>query len=239
MAFKNRNHSDMSLFKNRLWALMDKNGYENPKELAAALREARIKRAVQRDTSNKDPFDLTKSSDGSIEKTIQRHLNENTPDRIKGEWMLVYSKFFGCSLDYLFGIEECQEHGTQFIHEYIGLTEKTIETLHDWNQNPKTKNAITALNDLVECGMFFATRVLFKIKDYIILRAVSEGKPTVNIDLFDIETPEDERLFNQQIKEEKTIQNAKHLKELARFDLMNGLSDCVLTIYDRRKSVSK
>lgn len=153
--------------------------------------------------------------------------------------LMLLCKLYDCDLDYLTGRIDCKTHSVQDISEYTGLTEKTIETLHDWNQNPKTKNAITALNDLVECGMFFATRVLFKIKDYIILRAVSEGKPTVNIDLFDIETPEDERLFNQQIKEEKTIQNAKHLKELARFDLMNGLSDCVLTIYDRRKSVSK
>ena len=155
------------------------------------------------------------------------------------DMLLKLCDLYGCDLDYLTGRIDCKTHSVQDISEYTGLTEKTIETLHDWNQNPKTKNAITALNDLVECGMFFATRVLFKIKDYIILRAVSEGKPTVNIDLFDIETPEDERLFNQQIKEEKTIQNAKHLKELARFDLMNGLSDCVLTIYDRRKSVSK
>ena len=153
--------------------------------------------------------------------------------------LLLIPDVLDCDLDYLIGRIDHQSRNRKISQDYTGLSERAVKILHGWNQNPKAKNAITALNDLVECGMFFATRVLFKIKDYIILRAVSEGKPTVNIDLFDIEIPEDERLFNQQIKEEKTIQNAKHLKELARFDLMNGLSDCVLTIYDRRKSVSK
>ena len=37
MAIRTENHDDLSLFKNRLWKLMEDRGYGAPRELAEAL----------------------------------------------------------------------------------------------------------------------------------------------------------------------------------------------------------
>ena len=39
--------------------------------------------------------------------------------------------FYGCDMDYLFGRLTCKTHDVQFIHDYIGLDESTIEILRD------------------------------------------------------------------------------------------------------------
>lgn len=39
--------------------------------------------------------------------------------------------FYGCEMDYLFGRLICKTHDMQFIHDYTGLDESTIEVLRD------------------------------------------------------------------------------------------------------------
>ena len=41
---------------------------------------------------------------------------------------------YGCDLDYLMGKIDCRTHDVQEIHEYTGLSEQAIETLHRWTE---------------------------------------------------------------------------------------------------------
>lgn len=147
--------------------------------------------------------------------------------------LFMISTLLNCDIDYLTGRSDIVSRQAAASCEWTGLSPKAVSILHHWNASQK--NALTSLNKLIECGMFFSSSVLLKIKDYFIYRTLSEGKPTENIDLFDIQSPEDEERYYKRVKEEKIIQEAGRLKELARFDLMNGISDCALMIYNRRK----
>lgn len=42
---------------------------------------------------------------------------------------------YECDLDYLMGKIDCRTHDVQEIHEYTGLSEQAIETLHEWGNS--------------------------------------------------------------------------------------------------------
>ena len=47
-AFRNQPHDDLSVFGNRLWVLMERNGYDTPKKLAADLYKMGLVKEIGR-----------------------------------------------------------------------------------------------------------------------------------------------------------------------------------------------
>ena len=128
MAHRTDNHSDLTLFKNRLWKLMDEKHIYTTKELAKMLYNQKLV-TVRQKNSYDDPSKIYGNAIGAIDKKIQKHLNADTAKELQGEFVIAYCTFFGCSSDYLFGFIDCKTHDVQFIQNETGLSENAINKL--------------------------------------------------------------------------------------------------------------
>ena len=124
MSFKNDNHDDLSLFKNRLWKLMQSKNLETPRELAKELFK------------NSPNIIDSKDGDGNsavlgITRIIQKHLNLDGTDKLQSRYVLAYCKYFNCSSDYLYGLSDISSGNRDVIDfcEATGLTEKSVKRL--------------------------------------------------------------------------------------------------------------
>lgn len=132
MAHRTDNHSDLTLFKNRLWKLMEEKHIYTTKELAKMLYTQKLV-TVKQKNSYDEPSKIYGNAIGAIDKKIQKHLNADTTKELQGEFVIAYCNFFGCSSDYLFGFIDCKSHDKQFIHDYTGLSDKSIDILQTEN----------------------------------------------------------------------------------------------------------
>ncbi len=128
MAYRTLDHSDMNLFKNRLWKLMENKGIYTAEGLAKNLYDNHYVSVKQKESYD-DPSIIYHRAIDSVKNKVQRHLNSNTAKKLQGEYAIAYCKFFDCSADYLFGNIECRTHDNQFIQNETGLSEPAIEEL--------------------------------------------------------------------------------------------------------------
>lgn len=128
---KKQEHSDMSLFKNRLWSLMGEE-YDSPKQLAKALYDASLVEVKQRENFNDEHVDKNNAY-GSIEKKIRKHCNSDTAHEVQGEFILAYCQFFGCSADYLLGFTDVRTNNMDIrqICEKTLLSEEAVKRIID------------------------------------------------------------------------------------------------------------
>ncbi len=68
-----------------------------------------------------------------------------------------------CSSDYLLGLDKCTNKSTQFIHEYIGLSEKSVEALHHATTYLYGKEDLTVI-DYFLCHNSFNLILIREIK---------------------------------------------------------------------------
>lgn len=136
MAHRTDNHSDLTLFKNRLWKLMEKKGIYTTRELAKKLYDKELV-TVKQKYSYDEPSKIYGNAIGAIDKKIQKHLNADTTKELQGEFVIAYCTFFGCSSDYLFGFIDCKTHDDEFIHKETGLSETSINYLRDKARSKK------------------------------------------------------------------------------------------------------
>ena len=145
MALKNENHDDLTLFKNRLWKLMEQNGLDTQDALAEQLAISGY--VVPGSRLPKDEYYpeeyIFKRKVGAIVKKVQLHLRSDTAECLSGEYAMAYSKLFGCSYDYLYGMDTCTTKTNQFIHDETGLSDEAITTL----KKEKLHSLINALMD--------------------------------------------------------------------------------------------
>lgn len=160
MAHRTDDHSDLTLFKNRLWKLMDEKHVYTTKELAKKLYNQKLV-TVRQKNSYDEPNKIYSNAVGAIDKKIQKHLNADTAKELQGEFVIAYCTFFGCSSDYLFGFINCATHDMQFIHDYTGLSEDTIDELN----NPISPKWISEILDKLIPMMTFKS-VLLNISKY-------------------------------------------------------------------------
>lgn len=180
MAYKTLDHSDMRLFKNRLWKLMEENNIDTAKSLAKKLYDNNYVSVKQKDSFDDKRTIYWRAID-SVEKKIQKHLNSNTAKKLQGEYVIAYCNFFNCSADYLFGNIECQTHSTQFIHEYTGLSENAITSLTFIKKLNKGKILLFILSSLIEnsefsCNLMNEINDCFeKYQEYVNKRTLSDN----------------------------------------------------------------
>lgn len=128
---KKQEHNDMSLFKNRLWSLMGEK-YDSPKQLAKDLYDAGLVEVRQRENFNDERVDKNNAY-GSIEKKIRKHCNSDNAREVQGEFILAYSKFFGCSADYLLGFTDIRTNNMDIrqICEKTKFSEVAVKRIVD------------------------------------------------------------------------------------------------------------
>ncbi len=130
MAHRTLDHTDMNLFKNRLWKLMEEKNIDTAKKLAKRLYDNGYVSVNQKESFD-EPNTIYGRAIGSVEKKILNHLNSNTPEKLQGEYAIAYCRFFGCSADYIFGNISCKTHDVQFIQNETGLSETAISKLQE------------------------------------------------------------------------------------------------------------
>lgn len=164
MAFRTLDHSDMSLFKNRLWKLMESKQILTAKELAKRLLSKGYV-TVNQSYSFDDISIVENRAIGSIEKKIQKHLNSDDTRTLQGEFVSAYCKFFNCSADYLFGYIDLPTHADTDIQKKTGLSEHAIQKLCFYNSGPPFHRCINTLNLMFNSQNF--ENALYHIPDYI------------------------------------------------------------------------
>lgn len=114
---KRLNKNDTSKFCNRLWGLMQDRGMEHPNTLAVALC--------------KDGYLSTDSE--TARKAITNHLNteniENAKPKLQADYIIAYSKFFGCSTDYLLMEIGKENFELEYVEKKYGLDKNTLNAL--------------------------------------------------------------------------------------------------------------
>lgn len=186
MAHRTEDHSDLKLFKNRLWKLMEGKQIYTAKEMAKILYSNGLV-TVKQKRSYDDPRKIHNNAIDTVEKKIQKHLNANTANELQAEYVIAYCNFFGCSSDYLFGFIVCKTHDKQFINNYTGLSSTSIDRLH--SHFAKLWLA-PILNMLIPMNTFEYT--LFHISEYIKnLSRLKEIEPHYNNELKRYESEND------------------------------------------------
>lgn len=128
MAHRTEDHSNLKLFRNRLWKLMEEKHIFTTKELAKILYNKKLVTVKQRHSYD-DFSKIYGNAIESVDKKIQKHLRSDTADGLQGEYVIAYCNFFGCSADYLFGSIDCKTHDSQFIQDETGLSQTAIGEL--------------------------------------------------------------------------------------------------------------
>lgn len=218
MAYRTLDHDDLSLFKNRLWNLMEEKKITTAKQLAKILYDNALVTVNQKDNYD-DLNTVYWRAVSSVEKKIQHHLNSDDTKKLQGEFAEAYCKFFECSSDYLFGFISSPTHAITDIKKETGLSEHAIEWLQELNKTSHitdssyawARNSIQALNDLLEQREYFMHSVLLQIAEYCVWRAEYEKGTSAN-------------------------HNAKNIIQrfqVALFSATNGLTDCIKEIYKK------
>lgn len=67
-------------------------------------------------------------------KTIEEHRKMDSAEKLSGEWIFRYCKYFDCSADFLFGKIELPTHENSDIAQLTGLSLTAIDTLKMFNK---------------------------------------------------------------------------------------------------------
>lgn len=164
MAYKTLPHDDMTLFKNRLWKLMDSKGISTAKKLAKALYDGKYVTINQKDSFD-DPDTIYYRAIDGVEKKIQRHLNSDSIQKLQGEYVKAYCDFFGCSADYLFGYIDLPTHTETDIYEKTGLSENAIKKICFHHSRSDFLGLIKSLNILLRLQSF--ENAIYYISKYL------------------------------------------------------------------------
>lgn len=125
-----RNDEIISALGQRLYSLMDEKELASPKDLAKKLYESGLVHVKTRENYNSPERDRDNAI-LSIEKKIVRHIKSGTVSDQNGEYILAYSKYFGCSADYILGMTSIRtpDVETRRICELLGLSETVVTAL--------------------------------------------------------------------------------------------------------------
>lgn len=170
MAHRTEDHTNLKLFKNRLWKLMSEKDIYTAKELAKALYDRKLVTVKQKDSFD-EPSKIYNNAVDAIEHKIQNHLKAYTTEKLQGEFVTAYCAFFGCSSDYLFGLIDCKTHDMQFVQDYTGLSEDALNALEFIKKLKMGKIFLFILSKLIEnrdfsCNLMNEINSCFQKYDY-------------------------------------------------------------------------
>lgn len=140
MAIRTESHNDLSKFGNRLWALMERNGYDVPWKLATDLYDTGLATVNSNPKPYTSSYEIRKNAIGSIEKKIVKHLHSSDMKKVQGEYIHAYCQHFNCSADYLFGYTNIISNDLEIrkICELTGISEQAITQLTEHTKKQET-----------------------------------------------------------------------------------------------------
>lgn len=231
MAHRTENHSDLTLFKNRLWKLMEEKNIYTTKELAKMLYNQKLVTVKQKDSYD-EPSKIYGNAIGAIDKKIQKHLNSDTTKELQGEFVTAYCTFFGCSSDYLFGFIDCKNHDNQFIHDKTGLSELAINQLIHFSSFSSGENTVQIIDYFIRHGrdMIEAIKKIYEHKrNYDICERTwkNECPPLTNDSIYEDEEITNKRnLIIKQYKDAKIMCEVAPARAIGKFEtLINKMID--------------
>ncbi len=158
-------HSDLSVFANRLWLLMERNGYTSAPELAKKLYDCGLVTVEQKDTYRSEKEKRDNAID-SVRKKILKHLNSDTPRELQGEFTIAYCKLFKCDADYLLGNINLPTREDTDINKKTGLNENAIQTLKILKRSDYIEFINFIMKDYAKFGRFLSSISLYFDNDY-------------------------------------------------------------------------
>jgi hypothetical protein len=197
MAHRTEDHSDMRLFKNRLWYLMEKKKFETAKDLATALCDNNLinvsRKKETEHTGTYSDEEIRKLNISAIERKVKSHMNlediaiskDLTPD-----YIFAYCKLFHCSSDFLFGVLDFPTYDEKFISNYTGLTVGAIETLSDFKNGYYP--LLPYINMLLEKDEYFDDKLELLT---LIFRYINPNTDIKSYDMDGVEKMENKRLI--------------------------------------------
>lgn len=129
MAHRTDNHSDLEIFRNRIWQLLESRNIKSVRQLASEFYDKKLIVVCSRKTQTADK--RRKSAIDSIEHRINKHLSSDRANTLQAEYAIAYVKFFDCSFDYLYGLTKIKAYypNVRQTCEYLELSEDSIKTL--------------------------------------------------------------------------------------------------------------
>lgn len=119
---------DFSKFGERLWGLMFEKGIDTPGKLASALLKQNLVEVRQGHYLSDEENEKRKHAVDSVTKKITKHIHADNANKVQGEFILAYCKFFECSADYLLGNTSIKsvDLDVRKICEKTGLSETVV-----------------------------------------------------------------------------------------------------------------
>ena len=119
-----KNASDLSKFGTRLRDLLNEREL-TPNQLAIDLIQQELVHVKSR---GKDITRKEGNAVGAVEKKIRAHINGNDANKIQGEFVLAYCKYFDISADYLFCLTDIRTKNIDVRNtcDLTGLTEEAV-----------------------------------------------------------------------------------------------------------------
>ena len=238
MAIKNEPHERFSAFGQRLMGLMVESKHDTSPRLATALYDAKLVSVKTKDSSydGDDGSEKRKNAIGSIVKKIRAHLHSNSESGVQGEFIIAYSKFFGCSTDYLLGLTDIKtaEIDIRKICEKTGLSEQAVLLLVNEDENEISKDLWRECwSQLIESNLFDSLpddylNLLKEFSRHLCLDGEIQGKQWALKNLSFDETHT--AMINGQIK--TLVENSQRRKS-AFYGIMAKIARDVSNTYER------
>ena len=96
-----------------------------------------------------------------------------------------------CDADYLIGRIDCQTHDNQFIQDWTGLNEETIEKLHNWKQcDDRRKKWCSFTSQIIDDSRYdqiMSEMTEYAFYQYIERMELEKGQPVEAIETIDLE----------------------------------------------------
>lgn len=112
LSHKNRNHTDLKKFCDRLCHLMK----------LSDMSVARLATAFMMEDGYREPYDdVSGRRFDAYKRTISIHLNKDDPEAIGSGYIIRYARALNCTTDYLLGLDDSPSPQTQTLKETIGI----------------------------------------------------------------------------------------------------------------------
>ncbi len=175
-------------------------------------------------------------SDNSKDKTV---LNwESNKTELNYDTLITMCFALKCSSDYLLGLDECTDKSTQFIHEYIGLSETAIKRFHEFTTYHKGEIRLAVLDSFIcdvrfshgltdDINSYFENYYLYETKKKIYIQ---EDNAARQLDLYDY-LIRPQSISRRKLKEYEDLKDVKHFNIQKKFD--NILEDYMKQLYEK------
>ena len=168
------------LFSQRLRELREDKGYVNQSQFAEEYNDRY--HTKRRDEAGGN------ISFGGILGTIKHYENPNYPGMPRLDIVANMCELLDCDIDYLTGSLDYKTHNSEFVCQYTGLSEKSIEvlrfltsTLTDKEDETSNKRIIALLNMVLEST--YPAVVQYRKDETALNRILKTRYPEISIDL--------------------------------------------------------